>query len=118
LIGRATGTGRWTVDLAETAQGHHGAARVLTASGESAVFFAANPKAGVALEVSGAAPVGSDDVVVVHSTGPVKRLPRSPSSRFGRTGRGGARHVDMAKLLQEAEDLPDLEQRFRQEAAL
>jgi len=118
LIGREAGAGGWGVDLAETARGHRGALRVVTPGGESAVFFAANPKAGVELEVSGAAPVHSGDVVVLHSTGPVERLRRSPHGRFGRTGRGGARDVDMSVLLHEAEDLPDLVRRFRQEAGL
>lgn len=118
LIGREVGTGEWSIDLAGTAQGRRGALRLATAAAESAVFFAANPRAGVELEVSGAAPAHAEDVVVLHSTGPVERLPRSPHGRFGRTGRSGARHVDMYELLREAEDLLDLERRFRQEAAL
>lgn len=117
LIGRKAGAGGWDIDLTETAQGHRGTLRIATAGGESAVFFAANPKAGVELEVSGAAPEEAEDVVVLHSTGPVQHLPRSPHARFGRTGRGGARHVDMSQI-HEAEDLPDLERRFRQEAGL
>jgi hypothetical protein len=118
LLGREAGGAAWALDLAETGDGHHGALRVVAAGRESAVFFVANPRAGVALEASGAAPIESDDVVVLHSTGPVPRLPRSPHGRFGRTGRARARQVDMSKLLREAKDLPDLEQRFRQEAGL
>lgn len=118
LIGRGVGVGAWSIDLARTARGRRGALRLATAGGESAVFFAANPKTGVELEVSGAAPAHAEDVVVLHSTGPVERLPRSPHGSFGRTGRGRARHVDLSELLHEAEDLPDLERRFRQKAAL
>jgi hypothetical protein len=118
LIGRKVGAGSCSTDLAQTAQGHRGALRVVTAGGESAVFFAANPKAGIELEVSGAAPTHARDIVVLHSTGPVRRLPRSPLGRFGRTGRGGARQVNMSEILRDAKDLPDLERRFRQEAAL
>jgi hypothetical protein len=118
LIGRAAGAGAWNIDVAETADGRRGALRIVTAGRESAVFFAANRRAGVEIEASGAAPVDSDNVVVLHSLGPVERLPRSPHGRFGRTGRGGARHVDMFKLLRESADLPDFEGRFRQEAGL
>lgn len=118
LIGRAVRARGWSIDLAETAHGRRGALRLATAGRESAVFFAANPKAGVELEASGAAPLHAEDVVVLHSMGPVERRPRSPHGRFGRTGRGAARHVDMSELLHEADSLPDLERGFRQQAAL
>jgi hypothetical protein len=118
LIGREAAASGWSIDLAGTARGHRGALRVVTAAGENAVFFAANPKVGVDLEVSGVAPVHAQDVIVLYSTGPVARLPRSPHGRFGRTGRGSARHVNMSELLRNAQDLPDLEHRFRQEASL
>ena len=106
LIGRKAAAGSCSADLARTAQGHRGALRVVTASGESAVFFAANAKAGVELEVSGAAPTHARDIVVLHSTGPVNRLPRSPLGRFGRTGRGGARQVNLSEILRDAKDCP------------
>jgi hypothetical protein len=118
LIGREAVLSGWRIDLAQTAHGRRGALRVITSGSESAVFFAANPRAGVELESSGGTPVDSDDVVVLYSTGPVERLRRSPHGHFGRTGRSGARHVDMSTLLHEAEDLPDLERCFRQEAGL
>ncbi len=118
LIGRAAKVRSWVIDLDATAHGHRGALRLITAGGESSVFFAANLQAGVELEVSGAAPTDGEDVVVLHSTGPVKRIIRSPLARFGRTGRGRVRNVDMSELIREAVDLPDLERRFRQEAVL
>lgn len=118
LIGREVEARGWDIDLAGTGRGRRGALRLATGGGESAVFFAANPRAGIQLETSGAAPKDAEDVIVFHSTGPVDRLARSPHSRFGRTGRGGARHVNMSELLHEAANLPDFERRFRQEAAL
>lgn len=118
LIGREAEASGWTIDLAATGRGHRGALRVVTAGGESAVFFAANGRVGIELENSDAVPVDSDDVVVIHSMGPVERLPRSPHASLGRTGRARARYVDMATLLRDATDLPDLAQRFRLEAAL
>lgn len=117
LLGRMTRTGAWGLDLTPTVTGVRGALRVFTGRGETAVFFAANPRVGITLE-SSAAPVASDDVVVIHSTGPVPRLPRSPHSHFGRTGRVGSRQVDMSQLLSEAKSVADLEQRFRLEVGL
>jgi hypothetical protein len=118
LIGCEADASAWNIDFAATGPGHRGVLRVVTAGGESAVFFAANGRAGVELENSGVAPMDSDDVIIIHSMGPVVRQRRSPHARLGRTGRGNARQVDMAKLLRDANDLPNLVQLFRQEAAL
>lgn len=118
VIGREAEMNAWSIDVGTTSQGRRGSLRITTTRGESAIFFAANPKAGTELEISGAAPDDAADVVVFHSTGPLKRMRRSPSASFGRTGTPRSRHVDMAELLSEAKGLTDLEQRFRQEAAL
>lgn len=118
LIGREADASGWTIDFASTGRGHRGALRVVTAGGESAVFFAVNGRVGIELGNSGAVPIDSDDVIVIHSMGPVERLPRSPHASLGRTGRASARCVDMATLLRDATDLPDLTRRFRLEAAL
>jgi hypothetical protein len=118
LLGRQADASGWTIDFVATGRGHRGALRVGTGAGESAVFFAVNARVGIDLENSGAAPVDSDDVVVIHSMGPIARLPRSPRAALGRTGRARARYVDMAELLRDANDLADLAHRFRLEAAL
>jgi hypothetical protein len=118
LIGREADAFGWTIDFAGTGRGHRGAMRVVTTAGESAVFFVANGRVGIELENSCAASVDSDDVIVIHSMGPVERLPRSPHASLGRTGRASARYVDMATILRDATSLPDLAQRFRLEAAL
>jgi hypothetical protein len=118
LIGRVAEGHTWSIDLASTDYGHRGVLRLVTADGENAVFFAANPQAGVELEVSGAAPAHAEDVVVLYSTGPVRRLRRSPRGRFGRTGRARARYVNMRDVLRDARNVCDLERRFRQEAVV
>jgi hypothetical protein len=118
LIGREAVASDWAIDFDETAGGRRGALRVATSGAESAVFFAANGRVGIELETSGAAPVDSDDVIVIHSMGPVERMPRSPHASLGRTGRARARCVDMAALLRDATDLADLNERFRLAVAL
>jgi hypothetical protein len=118
LIGRTASATGSVIGLSASAGGHSGIMRIAGSVGESAVFFAANPQAGVQLEVSGIVPADAKNVVVVHSSGPVPQLKRSPGGRFGRTGRAGPRHVDMFKLLREATDLSQLERSFREEAAL
>jgi len=118
LIGRTASAAGSVIDVSATASGHRGVMRVAGAAGESAVFFAANPQASVQLEVSGTVLPDANEAVVVHSTGPVVPLARSPRGRLGRTGHGGPRHVDMSELLREAKSLKDLERRFRKAAVL
>jgi hypothetical protein len=118
IIGRGSELLGWKVDLETTTRGHHGALRLHTPSGEAALFFAANAKIGIELELSGIAPAHASDVLVVHSAGPPKRTTRSPHGRLGRTGLSASRHVDMAELLRDAASLDDLEERFRREAVL
>lgn len=118
LISRTSSATGSVIDLLATSSGHRGVIRVASAVGETAIFFAANPQAGVQLEVSGTVPPDVKDVVVVHSTGPVPPLARSPRGQLGRTGHGGPRHVDMSELLRESTGLNDLERRFRKAAAL
>lgn len=118
LISRtATATGS-TVDVCPTADGRRGVLRVAGRVGETAVFFAANPQAGVRLEAAGIVPADANNVLVIHSSGPVPRMQRNPRARLGRTGRRRPREVDLSKLLRDATGLSELERGFRKAAAL
>ena len=82
------------------------------------IFFAANDRAGVQLEINGlvilAIPMQS------LSTRPPQcpKMARSPLAPPGRTGRAGLRNVGMAELLREATSSDNLCERFREEAIL
>lgn len=54
-----------------------------------------------------------DDVVLMHSTEIILSQQRAPS-RSLRTGNSGARHIDIAQLLQVAPDLAELRVQFRE----
>jgi hypothetical protein len=82
------------------------------------VFFAANDRAGVQLEINGLVNPGDTDAIVVHSTSPVPKMARSPLAPPGRTGRAGLRNVGMAELLREATSCDNLGERFREEAVV
>ena len=119
LLGCGSADGAWQASIGPTPLGHDGALKVIASSGtQAAVYFAANGKAAVQLEVNGTVEASHDDVVMIHSTGPVVALPRSSRRRFGRTGHGGVRNVDMYDLLKTSGDLDELKRRFRQAAAL
>ena len=109
LISRtATSTGS-TVDVSPTADGRRGVLRVTGGVGETAVFFAANPQAGVRLQTAGIVPADANNVLVIHSSGPVPYMQRTPRARLGRTGRKRPRNVDMSTLLRESTGLRELE---------
>lgn len=117
LLGRGEAAGSFSLEVGRLANGTVGAVKVQHAGRESAVFFAANGRAALQLHNSGLLDRAAADAVVVHSTDPIERAARSPSGRYGRTGRPPSREVDMGDLLANATDLAGLEEEFRQAAA-
>jgi hypothetical protein len=120
VLGCGLRGGRWTLAYGPTASGREGALKVVTAGGgEAALYFAANSRAALALERDAGLDATAGDVVMIHSTHPTAALPRSPRAAFGRTGRNrGPREVGMSDLLGTVTSVADLEQQFREAAAL
>ncbi|HEV7774966.1 MAG TPA: SIR2 family protein [Conexibacter sp.] len=119
LLGRGTTNTGWNLGLGLTAAGTDGALKLVSSTGmESAVFFAANGRAGVQIEGNARSGSAAEEVVIIHSTDPVEEFARSPHGRYGRGGDPLPRHVDMSSLLKTSSGLADLETRFRQAAAL
>jgi len=118
LLGRGEMAGSWSLDIGDVASGAEGVVKVTSSGSETAVFFTANARAAVWLEAQGVVDRDAQDVVLVHSTGPVEPAARSPRGRYGRTGRVGVREVDMCELLRTAPDLATLEDGFRHAAVL
>ena len=96
----------------------NGAIRLSTTSSQSRIYFAANSRASVQLEINSIISLDDKDVVVIHSTEPVSRMARSPRAAPGRTGHSGLRCVGMAELLHDSDGISDLRDRFREQAAL
>jgi hypothetical protein len=118
LLGRGENAGNWSLAIGSAASGAEGALKVSSGGSDTALFFAAIPKAAVRLQVEGLIDPAAADTVVIHSTGRVEPAVRSPRGRYGRTGHAGIREVDMCELLKTAPDLAALEDGFRQAAAL
>ena len=118
LLGRGEAAGHWTVGIGAAPTGAQGALAVKAGSSRSAIFFTAHGRAAVELGTSGIVDYAAPDTVVVHGTEPAPAAPRSPATKFGRTGSPRARQVYVSDLLRAATDLASLEQRFRQEAVL
>jgi hypothetical protein len=118
LLGVGDKEGNWTVEADDLTQTDAGALKVITPSGASRVFFAANDRAGVQLEINGIVRPDDTDAIVIHSTSPVPMMVRTPRAAPGRTGRIGLRHIGMAELLRDAATANDLSRRFREEACI
>jgi hypothetical protein len=118
LLGIGEMNAFWTIAPGDIAQPTDGSIRVSSAVGISRVFFAATSRAAVQLEINAIVAADDSDVVIIHSTTPVLRMPRSPSASPGRTGKSGLRNVSMADLLCESLNIGYLQNRFREESAL
>jgi hypothetical protein len=118
LLGLGDADGTWTVRESDMTSPVAGALSVTTGIGDARVFFAANSAAAVRLEFNSLVSPGDSDAIIIHSTSPVAKMPRSPSSAPGRTGRVGLRDIGMSELLRDAGGVTDLRRRFREEAAL
>jgi hypothetical protein len=118
VIGLGDSAGNWAVREPDPADPRTGALRLVSGGNTIRIFFAANARAGVQLEINGLVTPGDTDAIVIHSTSPVPKMARSPLAAPGRTGHAGLRNVGMAELLHEATSSDNLGERFREEAIL
>jgi hypothetical protein len=117
ILGVGVNDGLWTLDTVDASDPTAGVIRVNSASSSAKVFFAANSLAALRLEHYGHL-VDGDEVILIHSSEIFPRLPRSPSSAPGRTGRLERREVSITELINETTTSTELVQRFREEIAI
>lgn len=118
VLGTGDSAGKWRIGHSDPADPQTGALRLVAGTTTTRIFFAANDRASVQLEINGLVKSDDGDVIVVHSTSPVLKMARSPLAPPGRTGRMGLRNVSMAELLREATSANRLSERFGEEAVL
>jgi SIR2-like domain len=118
LLGWGEMQNDWLLNPGVQPDGQDGVLRIGPPGTESRVYFMANSEAALALEIEGIVSEDHGDAVIVHSTAPVARLPRSPRLAPGRTGVPTARHVDMGELLRDSHGIGELHRRFREEAVI
>ena len=118
VLGLGESGGNWTVGVADLANPQNGALRLVSGADSTRIFFAANDRAGVQLEINGLVRLDDTDAIVIHSISPVPRMARSPLAPPGRIGRACLRSVRMAELLRQATSADQLSERFREEAVL
>jgi hypothetical protein len=118
VLGIGDRDGNWSVEGPDPVDLRGGALRLVSGPTRTRVFFAANNRAGVQLEINSLVTARDTDAIVIHSTSAVPKMARSPVSSPGRTGHTGLRNVGMAELLREATSSANLVERFREEAIL
>ena len=120
VLGVGEVEGEWTIARADPAQPTSGAVQVNPTEGDVAqrLFFVANTEAALQLHLDGVIRDDEPDVVIVYSTAPALRQPRSPRSAPGRTGARAIREVGVRSLLRDSSSLAELKMRFREEAIL
>ena len=120
LLGVGEAEGEWTIARADPAQPTSGALQVKPTGGVVAqrLFFVANTEVALQLKLSGLVRDDEPDVVIVYSTAPAPRQPRSPRLAPGRTGARATREVGIRSLLSDSSSLVELKTRFREEAVL
>ena len=118
LVGLAERDKFWQVSLQNLTDRGGGALRLKSTTGTSRLILVANDNVALRLFDEGAFTEDDPDVVMVHSSPIRAAMQRSPSRAIGRPGRRQAQHVDMPKLLNEATNLAELRDRFRQGVGL
>ena len=118
LLGRGETQNDWHLDIGVHPDGQDGVLRMGPPGTQSRMYFTANSEAALTLEIEGIVAEDDGDAVIVLSTAPVARLPRSPRLAPGRTGIPTARHVDMGELLRDSNGIDELHRRFREEALI
>jgi SIR2-like domain len=92
----------------------NGAIRARSASGpQSRVFLVQNSSQLSRLEADGVVDMSNADVLVLHSDPIPRRATRSPSTRFGRTGKTGARELDLVDLVGSSSSADELFDKFK-----
>ena len=118
LLGLGDEERSWVIEPADVASLTSGAVHATTAAGGTRIFFAANSRAGIHLEINGIVSPDDSDAIVIHSTAPVAAMARSPRASPGRTGHVGLRQISMGELLEEAGNVAELRLRFLEEVGL
>lgn len=119
LLGRGHLAGTWVIRLEPAINPGQAVIRITSASGRSSEAFIVKD-AGVLsrLEASGRVDVSSSAVLIIHAESIPRRATRSSRTRYGRTGTGGARQVDLAALGSTASTADELFESFKLEGAL
>lgn len=118
LLSRGACEGRWRIQIGTVAHPEEGVLRVVAGSEMSRVFVVRDSRAFTQLEVDGVVDPNDEDTLVIQAEAAHPSPTRAPRTRYGRTGSGRARHVDLEELCATVGTADELYEAFRLEGAL
>jgi hypothetical protein len=117
ILGLGVSAGDWTLNAENTADPEAGMVRISSPASSARVFFVVNSYVALRLQHNGHV-ADVDRTILIHSKEKTPPMRRSPRSAPGRTGRTGLREVSVSALLNDATNVDELMQRFREEVAV
>ena len=117
ILGKGVSDRLWTLKGPNVSDQKAGVAEVLSKTGPTKIFVAANGQAALRLRLNGLIE-DEDNAILIHSLEIVDTMARSPRGALGRTGHPTVREVSITELLVEATSADNLLRRFREEVAL
>ena len=118
LLGRGMTEGLWRLALGTPFCPGDGVVRITIGHHTARVFVVADSRSLSQLEVDGVVDLDDDGAVVIQAEAPQAPSTRSPRTRYGRTGAGGARWIDLEGLCATVSTADELFEAFRHEAVL
>ena len=95
LLGRGFLNGEWTLEPGRTTRPHDGVVQVRKGGRISKVFVVHSARVLSELELNGIVDMADPEVVIAQAEAIHKPTTRSPRARYGRSGKSGARQVDL-----------------------
>ncbi len=117
-LGRGLRQGSWELSMGRPSAPEGGVIRLATRRQSSRVFIVRNARATSQLELDGLIDPDDDEVLVLLAEAPQPTTTRSPRGSYGRTGRTGARHVDLEEIFASVGTADELLDALKLEAAL
>lgn len=118
LLSRGLSEGLWTVTPGSLANPEEGVLKVATSRQSSKVFVVRDARAHSQLELLGLLDPDDADALVLQANGAGARATRSPRAHYGRTGRTGARRVDLEQVCATVSTADELFEAVRMEGSL
>lgn len=118
LVSRGLSAGLWGLSPGAVATPNEGVIRVTKDGQATSMFVVRDARVLSKLEVDGLVDLANTDTLVLQADSAPAPAVRAPNTHYGRTGRGGARLVDVEQLCAEAGTADGLFEAFRHEAAL
>ena len=118
LLGRGVGEGSWSLEVGTPTRPEEGVVLIAARSRVSRAFVVRDSRALIQLEIDEVVDPDDEMVLVIQAEAARPPATRASRPRYGRTGIGRARHVDLEGLCATVSTADELFEAFRLEASL